>query len=114
MRAVAVMIALLAAVQQSIAGGSVEWKFHALPLLRKAPELLRIVEMSLDVERVGEGVRVGRDSSGQATVPELGVGTRVPPFEFAARPKGSTGPRNLLLIIHNDENRIWIEIKPKT
>jgi hypothetical protein len=61
MRAVAVVITLVAAVQQSIAGGSVEWEFHALPLLRKSPELLRVVEMSLDVEHVGEGVRVGRD-----------------------------------------------------
>lgn len=104
------------------AGGSVDWEFYALPILRKHPQFLKIIETSLDVRRVGVGVRVGRDASGNATIPELGVGARIPPFEFPARLKGSDGPYDLLLIIHDadtgvsqpGEKGVWLEIKPKT
>jgi hypothetical protein len=115
MRVFVISILLAFSVQSASAGGSVDWDVHALPLLRKAPDLLRVIEQSLDVQRVGDGLRVGSDSSGHSTVPGLEVGTRIPPFEFAAHAKGTTGSYSLSLVIHSGEGRkgTWIEIKPK-
>src|SRR3954469_23956089 len=104
------------------AGGSVDWDSCALPILRKHPQLLKLIEDSLDVRRVGNGVRIGHDTIGNVTIPGREIGERIPPFEFPARLKGSTGPYDLLLIIHDahtgsseaGEQGAWLEIKPKT
>jgi hypothetical protein len=121
MRVPLLLIILLLAVQSTFAGGTVEWEFHAFPILKKHPNLLKTIESSLDVRPVGWGVRVGRDASGNPTIPELGVGARIPPFEFPARLKGSTGDYDLMLIIHDPsglsnpgDGQTYIEIRPKT
>ena len=95
------------------AGGSVDWEFHALPILKQHPELLSIIEHSLDVSKTGSGVRLGKDFGKDQ-------GKRIPPYEFDARPKGSSGDYNLILIIHDpsgmsdeNDNQTWIEIRPK-
>jgi hypothetical protein len=95
------------------AGGSVDWEFHAMPILRQHPELLSIIERTLDVAKTGDGLRLGKDS-GQKQ------GKRIPPYEFPARPKGSSGDFNLILIIHDpsgmhqeNDNQTWIEIRQK-
>jgi hypothetical protein len=95
------------------AEGSVDWEFHAMPILRQHPELLSIIERALDVAKTGSGTRMGKDFGQQQ-------GKRIPPYEFRSRPKGSSGDFNLILIIHDpsgmhqdNDNQTWIEIRPK-
>ncbi len=102
----------LCVVSSSWGGGSVGWAFHALPILKKYPDLLALIETSLDVRDVGGGVRLGKDFGDEQ-------GKRIPPFEFPARLKGSTGPYTLLLIIHDPSGveeegtrGTWLEIRP--
>jgi hypothetical protein len=97
----------------AVAGGSVEWDFHAMPILRKNPDLLKIITDSLDVGRTGNGVRLGQDAGDRQ-------GSRVPPFEFPARLKGTAGPYTLTLVIHDSETgagdtekKAWIEVRPR-
>jgi hypothetical protein len=97
---------------RALAGGSISFEENAVPLLRTEPELLRFVRQSLDVARVGDGVRLGRGFGDRQ-------GSRVTPFTFEARPKGTNGPFTLLLIINspdgmnnNQLNRVSIEIRP--
>ncbi|MDD5260337.1 MAG: hypothetical protein PHD76_00670 [Methylacidiphilales bacterium] len=94
-------------------GGSVEWDFHALPILKKHPELLAVIEKSLEVSQTGNGIRLGKDAGKE-------VGKRISPYEFPARIKGSTGPYDLILIIHDasgahdmGDMETWIEIRTK-
>jgi hypothetical protein len=91
----------------------VAWESDALPLLKQHPELLAMIEKSLDVWPVGGGVRLGKDFGDDQ-------GKRIPPFEFDARLKGSMGPYNLLLIIHDPSGvsdggtkGTWLEIRPQ-
>ena len=102
----------LCIVPPSSGGGSVEWTSHALPILKQHPDLLAVIETTLDVQEVGGGLRLGKDFGEQQ-------GKRIPPFEFPARLKGSTGPYNLLLIIHDPsgagnggDKDTWLENRP--
>ena len=61
------------------------------------PRFSALVETQFDIKHVGGAMRVGRNASGAATVPELGVGARMPPYEFYAKPKGSAGDYTLYL-----------------
>lgn len=106
-------ILLLTLPSLALAEGSATWGFHAAPLLKTRPDLLTVIETSLDVSPNGSGVRLGKDF-------EEKQGQRVPPFQFPARLKGSTGPYNLLLIIHgpegisvDDASDVRIEIRPQ-
>ena len=107
------VLVLLVSACFAFGGGSVEWDFHALPILKKSPDLLKIITDSLDVAHTGGGVRLGKDAGEKE-------GSRVPPFEFPARLKGSSGPYTLILIIHDTgtgagkaETKPWIEVKSK-
>lgn len=84
----------LCVVSHALAGGTIDWNFHALPILKKHPDLLAMIENALDVNPKGVGIRVGKDFGEEQ-------GKRMAPFEFPARVKGSTGPYNLRLIIHD-------------
>ncbi len=106
-------VLLLTLPSLALAAGSATWSFHATPILKARPELLTLIETSLDVSPHGEGVRLGKDFGEKQ-------GQRVPPLKFPARLKGSTGPYNLLLIIHgpsdpsaSESEQAWIEIRPQ-
>jgi hypothetical protein len=73
----------------TMAEGSVEWDFHAMPILRQHPELLSVIQYSLDVAKTGSGTRLGKDFG-------MEQGKRIPPYEFNAKPKGFAGDYNLL------------------
>jgi hypothetical protein len=99
---------------------SVDWDSYALPILRRNPALLKVIDDSLDVQRIGRGDRIRPDSDGAAVSP-LALGARIPPFEFPARRKGSLGVFDLMLIIHDEDigkhetksKETWIEIRPR-
>ncbi|HKP02039.1 MAG TPA: hypothetical protein VJU77_01640 [Chthoniobacterales bacterium] len=110
--ALTILLCLLMSARFAFGGGSVEWNFHALPILKKNPDLLKIITDSLDVAPTGNGVRLGKDAGERE-------GSRVPPFEFPARLKGASGPYTFTLVIHdsetnpgNRENKPWIELRP--
>jgi hypothetical protein len=94
-------------------GGSIEWNFHAIPILKKHPELLSIINTSLEVSKTGDGLRLGKDFGEEQ-------GKRIPPYKFPARTKGSSGAFDLILIIHDPsgaheegDEQTWIEIRPR-
>lgn len=108
------VLAIFAIQTTGFCGGSVDWDFHALPILKAHPDLLRVITSSLDVSRIGLGVRLGKDFGDQQ-------GMRIPPYEFPARLKGSTGSYNLILVIHDPsgmheegENGTWIEVRERS
>ena len=79
------------------AGCSVGWDQVRAEIMRDDPGFLAFLEARFDVHHSGLAVRVGRDASGNATIPELGVGARIPPYEFYAKPKGTPGDYTLYL-----------------
>jgi hypothetical protein len=94
-----------------LAGGSVSFEEQAVPLLQTQPVLLQFVQRSLDVAPVGSAIRLGKDFGDN-------TGKRITPFSFEARPKGTTGPFTLLLIVNstegmndNNESAVTIEIR---
>lgn len=79
------------------AGGSVDFDFHAKPLLQKSPALYKFVEEALDVSKTGDGVRLGKDAGPDE-------GKRVPPFTFEAKPKSYLGAFVFVLTIDQTED----------
>jgi len=88
------------------AGGSVEFDYHAKPLLQKDPSLYKFVIENLDFSKVGDGARLGKDAG-----PDQGK--RVPPFTFEAKPKSHLGAFIFILIIDQNEDGLpVVTIKP--
>lgn len=113
-RCFSLVLAIFALQTPGFCGGSVDWEFHALPILKAHPDLLRVITSSLDVSKSGLGVRLGKDFGDQQ-------GMRIPPYEFPARLKGSTGSYNLILVIHDPsgihgegEDGTWIEVRERS
>src|SRR6478736_4320730 len=73
----------------AMAGGSISWDDARIRIQKEDPEFLELVERVFDIRRVGEALRVGHDASGTSTVEGVDVGTRMPPYEFLAKPRGS-------------------------
>ena len=61
------------------------------------PFLAAFIVEHLEVAPSGGALRVGHDRDGNSTVPGLGVGQRLPPYDFDARPKGVKGGYSLHL-----------------
>ena len=104
---------VLSTVFSAQAGGSVDWTQDALSLLKKNPKLALIIDKTLEVAQNGTAIRLGKNFGDEQ-------GRRVSPYQFAARMKGSKGPYDLVLIIHDvsglhevDDEQTWIEIRPK-
>lgn len=55
------------------------------------------ISQHFDIAPSGGALRVGHDSEGKSMVEGLGIGTRLPPYDFNAKPKGSAGDYTLNL-----------------
>ena len=67
-----------------IAGGSCSWDDDVKPLFDDQPALLKHLEATLDFEKVGSAVRLGRHFTNLS-------GRRMAPYVFLAKPKGVDG-----------------------
>ena len=76
-RVISLTIATLLCIQCALAGGSISWDDVKSRISKSDPELVKIIETSFAVERVGVGVRLG---------PHFGErqGERIAPYEFGA------------------------------
>jgi len=82
-----------------MAGGSIDWERVSAEITKDDTFLATFIAQHFDVARSGLAVRVGHDRAGNSTVPGLGIGTRLPPYDFYAKPKGSAGDFTLQLIL---------------
>src|SRR4051794_38838922 len=71
------------------AGGSISWEEVRAQIQKEDPEFLALIERAFDIRHVGGALRVGHDASGKSTVEGVEVGTRMPPYEFPAKLKGT-------------------------
>jgi hypothetical protein len=86
------------------AGGSVSWS-DVEEILQKQPEVLQMLELSLDVESVGGATRLGSNFA-----PSLG-GARICPYEFHAQVKGTSKKVVVTIltdIVFFDDNHIVV------
>src|SRR3954447_529400 len=108
------LIVTIAAMQMILAGGimaggSMRWDDVRVRLQKEDPEFLTLVERVFDIRRVGDALRVGHDASGNSTVEGVEVGTRMPPYEFLAKPRGSESMYTLHLTFAPSEveGHLW-------
>ena len=80
------------------AGGSITWDEVLNQIKKDDPFLANYITENFDMARSGGGIRVGHDKNGNSMVEGLGVGTRIPPYDFWGKPKGSKGDFNLHLM----------------
>jgi hypothetical protein len=80
-----------------LASGSISWDEVREQIKRDDPEFLALIECAFDIRHVGGALRVGHDASGKSTVEGVAVGTRMPPYEFLAKLKGSESLYTLYL-----------------
>jgi hypothetical protein len=85
--------------------GSISWDDVRVRIQKDDPEFVALVESAFEIRRVGLGRRVGQDSSGKSTVEGVEVGTRVPPYEFLAKIKGSQSLYTLCLVFTPSEGQ---------
>jgi hypothetical protein len=95
-----------------LAGGSIGWDDARTRIRRYDPDLVAWVEQTFDVRVVGAAVRVGRQADGRPAVEGAQIGDRLPPFEFPAKPKGSSGAYTLYLTFDysghkHGQNAVW-------
>jgi hypothetical protein len=67
------------------AGGSIALE-EIMPLLEKAPAMVKWLNDTLDLDTVGDATRIGQNVN-----PRLG-GTRIGPYTILAKPKGAPEP----------------------
>ena len=79
----------------SWAEGSLLWSQVRAEIAKNDPFLSEYITKTFDVSPVGTGIRVGHDDKGNSLVPGLGVGQRIPPYEFYAKPIGTAGDYTL-------------------
>jgi hypothetical protein len=72
-----------------LAGGSISWDEVRAQIQKEDPEFLALIEQAFDIRHVGGALRVGHDASGKSTVEGVEVGTRMLPYEFLAKLKGT-------------------------
>jgi hypothetical protein len=85
------LFALLALPFSCFAGGSVDWERVSKEINKDDKFLAAYIAQNFDIATSGGAQRVGYDQSGNSTVPRLEIGTRLPPYDFNAKPKGSLG-----------------------
>ena len=86
---------------QVFAGGSIGWDEVVPQITKDDPFLTGFIAKNFDVSPIGIGVRVGHDKDGNSLVPGVGVGTRIPPIEFYAKPKGAAGDYTLCITLEH-------------
>src|SRR3954452_18086205 len=79
------------------AGGSISWDDVRMRIQKDDPEFLALVERAFDIRHIGQAFRVGQGADGKSTVEGVEVGTRVPPYEFVAKIKGTESMSTLHL-----------------
>jgi hypothetical protein len=104
--------ALLFTAHRLFAGGSISWDDARTRIRRDDRDLVAWVERTFDVRDVGGAVRVGKQADGSPTVEGAQIGDRLPPFEFPAKPKGSSGEYILYLTFDysghkHDQKALW-------
>lgn len=101
-------IAILASfllVSFATAGGSLSWVEVSQRLAKDCPELLKVIDQCFDVKPVGGAARLGPRSI-DVIEGRAGTGSRVPPYEFDCKVKGSTDSYPLCIEI-NDSDDGW-------
>ena len=97
-------------VSSGFAGGSIGWDEVKAKVGKDDPFLIDLIERQYDVSRVGGALRVGHDATGYSTVEGLEIGTRLPPYDFNAKIKGTQGDWTLhikLESIGDDKSVLW-------
>ena len=91
------------------AGGSISWEEVRARIATDDPFIAAFIAEHLDVARGGSALRVGHDKDGNSLVTGYGVGERIPPYDFVAKPKGAAG--EFSMEIHLEE--LWYEKEKK-
>lgn len=91
LRVICILTLGILGVSSCFAGGSIGWDEVKAKISKDDPFLINLIERQYDVSRVGGALRVGRDAAGNSTVEGLEIGTRLPPYDFNAKPKGMQG-----------------------
>ena len=87
------------------AGGSLTWIEATQRLTKECPKLLAVINDCFDVKPTGRALRLGARNI-DVMEGRSGVGDRVPPYEFACKPKGSGDSYSLTLEI-SDRDDGW-------
>jgi len=92
---VILILSTLLFIQITLAGGSISWEDVKPQIAKSDPELVKIIERSFVVNRVGGGVRLG---------PQFGErqGERIAPYEFGAENR-KTKERCVLVIEESED-----------
>ena len=106
------LLALLALPISGFAGGSIDWERVSKEISKDDKFLATYIAQNFDVATSGAALRVGHDQSGNSTVAGLEVGTRLPPYDFNAKPKGSLGDFTLHITLEpissdNGKTTMW-------
>ena len=96
-------------VAHAIASGSISWDEVRARIQKDDPEFLALVERAFDIRHVGGALRVGHDATGKSAVEGVEVGTRMPPYEFPAKIKGTDSLYTLYLTFSPSElgDHMW-------
>ena len=102
----------LALCTKTFAGGSISWEEARAHIAKGDPVLIAWVEEHFEIRHSGGAMRVGHDASGKSMVEGVGVGTRLPPYEFPAKPKNAKGDYTFYLIFDysdrsQDTKELW-------
>lgn len=89
-------IATVLCLQYALAGGSISWEDVKSRILKRDPELVKVIEKSFAVDRSGGAVRLG---------PQFGErqGERIAPYEFGAEDRRTNG-KCVLVIQESDDH----------
>ena len=90
----------LSFVLQIFAGGSIDWDQVKAEITKDDPFMADFITSQFDLQPVGDAVRIGHDKDGNSLAPELGgVGKRIPPYNFLAKPKAANGDFTLVMTL---------------
>jgi len=103
----------LALTSTCLAGGSVGWDQVRSEIAKDDPFMADYIAKNFEVRSVGGAVRDGHDKDGNSLVPSLEVGTRIPPYEFPAKPLGAPGDFTLYIKLEptyfeNSKTTLWV------
>jgi hypothetical protein len=92
------------------AGGSIGWDDVRKQIAKDDPFLADYIAKNFEMRPSGGAVRVGHDRDGNSLVEGVEVGTRIPPFEFPAKPRGAAGDYTLYLVFEpygDNKTTLW-------
>ena len=103
----------LATTIMGLAGGSVGWDQVRTEIAKDDPFMADYIAKTFDMRPSGGAIRVGHDDQGNSLAPPLGVGSRIPPYEFPAKPRGAPGCYTLYITLEpncfdNGKTTLWV------